>query len=262
MLHLNAATPYYVDASKTDDSGDGLSWITAKQTINADQTLAVSGDNIFVKAGTYNFSASVSGTYALSTVANANYYGGFAGTESTPSQLVTSDLDGNGIVEPWEFSNLTIINFTLTNNAGGLNFTANTSSFKNFDGFTIGGSGVGGDLLGATMMTPIVNLNASSLFPNNNVAGLSVAANLNGANRNLLLNNVIRRNKITVDFTNTTTTNFPTGNNNVRGILISETFSSSTRCNSIRNNLIYNNEATYIATSGVSAYYKHCLMVL
>ena len=34
----------YVDASRPDDSGDGLSWVTAKRTIQAAVDLAQDGD--------------------------------------------------------------------------------------------------------------------------------------------------------------------------------------------------------------------------
>ena len=55
-LKLNALyyTPVlYVDVSKTDDSGDGLSWANAKQTLQAALDLSVSGYQIWVKEGTY-----------------------------------------------------------------------------------------------------------------------------------------------------------------------------------------------------------------
>lgn len=46
---------YYVDASRPDDSGDGLSWSTAKQTIQAAVDLAlVAGDVVYVTNGIYN----------------------------------------------------------------------------------------------------------------------------------------------------------------------------------------------------------------
>ena len=96
------ATNYYVDGSKADDSGNGQSWATAKKTITAAHVLGAAGDNVFVKAGIYSFSA------ALWTN-DRNFYGGFAGTEALPSDRQKSDLDNNGIVEPWEFSNQTIL---------------------------------------------------------------------------------------------------------------------------------------------------------
>lgn len=43
----------YVDAAATDDSGDGLSWAAAKQSLQAAIDLAVDGDRIWVERGTY-----------------------------------------------------------------------------------------------------------------------------------------------------------------------------------------------------------------
>ncbi len=40
------ANPYYVDASRPDDSGDGLSWATAKKTIQAAVDLAAGGETV------------------------------------------------------------------------------------------------------------------------------------------------------------------------------------------------------------------------
>jgi len=51
-----ADTDYYVDASMPDDTGDGLSWETAKQLINSALTLAAaeaSSDTINIADGTY-----------------------------------------------------------------------------------------------------------------------------------------------------------------------------------------------------------------
>ena len=47
-------TDLYVDASKTDDSGDGASPATAKKTLAAIAALAVEGDTIHAAAGDYN----------------------------------------------------------------------------------------------------------------------------------------------------------------------------------------------------------------
>ena len=49
------ASTYYVDASKTDDSGDGASWSTAKKTIQAAVDLTVDGAAWFKPDTTRNF---------------------------------------------------------------------------------------------------------------------------------------------------------------------------------------------------------------
>ncbi len=168
LIGVNAANNYYVDGSKADDSGNGQSWGTAKKTITAAHALGVAGDNVFVKAGTYNFSA------ALWTN-DRNFYGGFAGTEASPSDRQTSDLDNNGIVEPWEFSNPTILNFTLTD-ATGLTFNARAAA-RNFDGFKITGTQTasttgttGTYIFGPNMISTVTNV----VFQNNIVSDITV----------------------------------------------------------------------------------------
>jgi hypothetical protein len=83
----------YVDASKTDDAGNGLSWATAKKTLQAALDLAVSGKEIWVKAGTYNPTSDYgwgSGTnprlYHFRMKDDIAIYGGFAGTETAVNQ--------------------------------------------------------------------------------------------------------------------------------------------------------------------------------
>lgn len=67
------------------------------------------GDTVLVAKGTY----SIVSKLALIDDTNGNIYGGiplyggFIGTETSASQRVTSDLDGNGLIEPWEFTNET-----------------------------------------------------------------------------------------------------------------------------------------------------------
>jgi len=162
------ATNYYVDGSKADDSGDGTSWATAKKTITAAHSLGVVGDNVFVKAGTYSFSA------ALWTN-DRNFYGGFAGTEALPSDRTKTDSDNNGIVEPWEFNNQTILNFTLTN-ATGLNFNARAAA-RVFDGFKITGSQTASTTGTASTYVfgpNIISTRTNVVFQNNIVSDITV----------------------------------------------------------------------------------------
>ena len=83
------ATIYYVDGSKTDNTGAGTSWATAKKDISAALTLTIVGgtDEIWVKAGTYYPTVDPFGnsnptdprdkTFYLKD--GVKFYGGFAG---------------------------------------------------------------------------------------------------------------------------------------------------------------------------------------
>ena len=53
------ASVYYTDAARPDDSGDGLTWLTAKQTIQAAINTADLGDTILVKYGLYSIGTDI-----------------------------------------------------------------------------------------------------------------------------------------------------------------------------------------------------------
>ena len=73
-VSLMAQTTYFVSNSG-DDSNNGLSWATAKATINGAMELVTSpnDDSVFVAVGTYP---------ACTVKSSTHVYGGFAGTES------------------------------------------------------------------------------------------------------------------------------------------------------------------------------------
>lgn len=75
---LSAQTTYYV-SNQGNDNNDGLSWATAKATINAAMSLITSpnNDTVFVAVGTYPACTLKNGTHV---------YGGFTGTETTLAQ--------------------------------------------------------------------------------------------------------------------------------------------------------------------------------
>jgi hypothetical protein len=90
------ATVYYVDASKSDNSGSGTSWATAKKDISNAMNLAVinSNDEIWIKAGTYFPTSDALGnnnptdprdkTFLIKS--GIKFYGGFLGTETSLMQ--------------------------------------------------------------------------------------------------------------------------------------------------------------------------------
>lgn len=88
-------------------SGDELVTLPLGDSIKT--FLSVSGDSIIYFApGTYTL-PKLGATFVIKT--NGKVYGGFSGTESTIdlNARTISDKDGNGIVEPWEFTNEAII---------------------------------------------------------------------------------------------------------------------------------------------------------
>jgi len=89
----------YVDASRPDDSGDGLSWATAKKTIQAGVSAVCSGGTVHVAAGNYNENVDV-GTSLTLTGAGAG------------STIVTA-LNSSDHVFHVTVSNVTIQGFTI-----------------------------------------------------------------------------------------------------------------------------------------------------
>ena len=86
---VQAATIYVSTAG--NDANDGLTWATAKKTVQAGLNAAVSGDQVWVAAGTY--------VQCITLKAGVALYGGFAGTETDLSQrnwtANLTILDGN-----------------------------------------------------------------------------------------------------------------------------------------------------------------------
>jgi hypothetical protein len=123
---------WYVSPTGT---GDGTSWETSCSLATA-LNMATYGDNIFMKAGDYPQTASVSIDSKV-----INLYGGFAGTEAAATNRVREDVDKNGITESWEFKyptrivggryKATPLSFTV------LKVTGGTASDVKIDGITV-----------------------------------------------------------------------------------------------------------------------------
>jgi hypothetical protein len=96
----------YVDASLASGANNGTSWADAYQGaggLAAALAASVSGDEIWVRAGTYKPTTGTSRTVFLTMKSGVGIYGGFAGTETAREQrdwaanvtVLTGDLLGN-----------------------------------------------------------------------------------------------------------------------------------------------------------------------
>ena len=161
---LSAKTIYYVNQSGT---GDGSSWAKAANNIQTMIDKAVLNDEVWVAKGTYYPTAETiardarSRTFLLKS--GVNLYGGFSGSETQISQRVIADLDANGKIDSFEFSNTTLLSgdidgvvdvWTKTTNTDGTwkwLITGNSgncyrvvTSNSNIDGFTVVGGNANG----------------------------------------------------------------------------------------------------------------------
>ncbi len=90
---------YYVIPAGT---GIGTSWAEAMGDLQAAINGATSGDEIWVKTGTYKPHAS-DRAVAFTLVSGVKIYGGFQGAEIKLEDRILNDVDGNGKIEDWEF---------------------------------------------------------------------------------------------------------------------------------------------------------------
>jgi hypothetical protein len=153
-------------------------------------------DSIFIKAGSYTISptAAAQPTSMIYLTSTKLILGGFAGTETNSAQRVKSDVDGNGAVEPWEYTNQTIFD------GGGTLMVFYTSGANSLISGIVFQNGYAGFVSGGTTGNTYVTT-ANSVLYAADAAGLHV-----NAQNATILNCIIRNNTIT-----TATYTGPTG---------------------------------------------------
>ncbi|MEI8272890.1 MAG: hypothetical protein WCG08_09735, partial [Paludibacter sp.] len=283
----------FVDPTNGTDgvlTNRGTTWELAVKTLAGAVNTAyvgtlTAGDNIYVKGGTLSYAAA----FASSTT--ANYYGSCdlsnTGTSTTRTLI---DKDGNGIIEPWEFQNQTVLYSTASIASGGTgNVTAFTfgASGYTFDGFTITHVGTNASST-TTVYMRTINLIAGTIFKNNSMKYSVVTFTPSGSTAapfemffktssggaTTVSNCLFEKNNVTYNTTTTGAaypfisinyTNFSnctvrnnlvtvnaTAANLVRSMLIGIVPSVSP-FPSVRNCLIHNNEMVYNGTGGTTS---------
>ena len=134
-IAVNAQDIIYL--SPDGDNTDGLTWATAKTTFLEAFNTAKNDPNpnmVWAKEGLYETSLA----HAMENSTNDKIYGGFLGNEDPGSDAeavvaarAKSDLDNNGVIEPWEFTNTSTFKSTRDNKA-----LSNINAGLIIDGFT------------------------------------------------------------------------------------------------------------------------------
>ena len=137
------------------------------------------GDEVWVAKGVYENSATMI-LNADNNRTDVTLYGGFIGTETSIEQRVKSDVDGNGIVEPWEFTNVTNFKgkgsaddasstFVMLSMQSGTTVDGVTISDNYYTGQTASGGSIGGS--GTVRNTIFRNLVTENKTDGKNITG-------------------------------------------------------------------------------------------
>jgi hypothetical protein len=252
-----AQATYYVKANATG-ANTGSSWANAFTSLQSALTAAVSGDQIWVAAGTYRPEADITGSTSPSDPRTKTFllkngvkiYGGFAGTESTLTSrsvtanptILSGDLDSNDgdnfantssnayhVVVAYNLTTATILDgFTVK--GGYANLT------MEFVGFVWGHHHGGGLLISQTGS----NLTVNNCYFTMNYGGYGGGAVYHGGSSPKFYNTVFAYNKCS---------------NNYGGAMYSHYSSSSTsivNCVFVGNESLYQGGAIYNWSSSTS----------
>ncbi|MDH7914147.1 choice-of-anchor Q domain-containing protein [Winogradskyella sp. SYSU M77433] len=195
-------TTFYVDVSRPDNTGDGLSWATAKKDLQNALDLVVDGDEVRVASGTYhpnsapgttltnptefyfwmNTNIKLKGSYDPSTntqdFSNPSILSGDLGTTNTVHVLVTTNLNNTALVEGFTITggaavynsgSVTIGGHTLQYREGGGMYNASSSpNLVNVTFYNNSASTYGGGIYNTSSSPNLVNVtfynNSSSSF--------------------------------------------------------------------------------------------------
>jgi len=153
----------YVDATRPDDTGDGLSEATAKKTIAAGYALCAAGDRLNVKAsGTYTLTATVNVTVAGTVAAGRVTIQGYSATIGDGGKpTITSATNGVALFTMnaahfTTFKDLVLTHTAATRGDAVATVTA-ASTDARFENLTIDGCAVGLD--GTTRFTSYAAVN-------------------------------------------------------------------------------------------------------
>ncbi len=221
------AITYYVDAARPDNSGAGTTWATAEKELQVAINEAVSGDQVWVKAGTYKPTTGADRNISFTLKNGVAVYGGFVGTETLLNQrsfvynatILSGDLLGNDV----SFTNNGENSYHVITCNSPINSTAVLDGFTITKGNANGGSSLYGGGMQCLGASPTLN---NLLFTINNALNGGAAISFQGVSASILTNCVFDNN-----FTNS-----------LGGAI--EIFNTNT-AHSFVNCIIYNNTAGY-----------------
>ncbi len=220
LLSINLfGTIYYVDATKANNTGSGTSWATAKKDIQNAIDIASSGDQIWIKAGTYYPTVDLFNSASPSDPRDKTFFvkngislfGGFAGTEASLSErnipnnqtILSGDIGTIGSSSDNCYHVISAINNSVASTFDGLIITDGTTTATS-SSVTANSTAVNRNR-GAGIMITHASLNSVTYIIKNCVIKNHLGGNGNGASANVFNTSLSVENCIFMNNTVTTT---------------------------------------------------------